>query len=379
MISLLSLTALVSAMLALMSAMLVRDNLRVFRPPPEPTRAEGRPAVSLLIPARDEESVIGASVAAALASRGVELEVLVLDDRSADATAGIVRNLSRVDGRVRLVPGEEIPPGWCGKQHACWTLAHEARYPLLVYIDADVRLAPEALRRLASGLESSGADLLSGFPRQETIGWLERLVIPLMHFILLGFLPIRRMRRSRDPAFAAGCGQLFVTRREAYDRAGGHSAIRGTLHDGLKLPRAYRLAGLKTDLSDATDLAVCRMYGSAGAVWNGLAKNADEALAAPRLILPMTLLLLSGQVLPVVLITAGLAQVLGPFEPFGWICALVALSASYYSRWAPAIRFRQSRIGALMHPMGVLVFLAIQWYAFARTLAGRPSAWKGRL
>ena len=323
--------------------------------------------------------MIEASVSAALASRGVELEVLVLDDRSEDATAGIVRNLSRVDGRVRLVPGEELPPGWCGKQHACWTLAHEARYPLLVYIDADVRLAPEALRRLASGLESSGADLLSGFPRQETIGWLERLVIPLMHFILLGFLPIRRMRRSRDPAFAAGCGQLFVTRREAYDRAGGHSAIRGTLHDGLKLPRAYRLAGLKTDLSDATDLAVCRMYRSAGAVWNGLAKNAGEALAAPRLILPMTLLLLAGQVLPVVLVTAGLAQVLGPFEPFGWICALVALSASYYSRWAPAIRFRQSRIGALMHPMGVLVFLAIQWYAFARTLAGRPSAWKGRL
>src|SRR5262249_60413807 len=104
-----------------------------------------------------------------------------------------------------------------------------------------------------------------------------------------------------------GCGQLFITRREAYDRSGGHSAIRGTLHDGLKLPRTYRMAGLTTDICDATDLAACRMYRDAGAVWNGLAKNAGEALAAPRLILPMTVILLAGQVLPIGLVVAALA------------------------------------------------------------------------
>jgi glycosyltransferase involved in cell wall biosynthesis len=379
MISLLSAAALAASMVALVSAMLVRDNLRVFCPPPEPAASDERPAVSVLIPARDEETAIEASVTAALASRGVEVEVVVLDDRSEDGTARIVRELSRRDGRARLVPGEELPPGWCGKQHACWILAHESRYPLLVYIDADVRLAPDALCRLAAGLESSGADLLSGFPRQETVGWLEKLVIPLMHFILLGFLPMRRMRRSRDPAFAAGCGQLFITRREAYDRSGGHAAIRGTLHDGLKLPRAYRLAGLKTDLCDATDLAVCRMYRSAGEVWNGLAKNAGEALAAPRLIVPMTVLLLAGQVLPVLLLAAGLADFPGVLGRIGWAGVILALSASYYSRWAPAIRFRQSKLGALLHPLGVVVFVAIQWYAFVRHVAGRPSAWKGRL
>ena len=129
-----------------------------------------------------------------------------------------------------------------------------------------MRLAPDALARMAAVPRwNPGADLASGFPRQETVGLLEKLVIPLIHFILLGFLPIERMRRSLDPAFAAGCGQLFITHARAYDRAGGHSAIRGTLHDGLKLPRAYRLAGLRTDLFDATDLAVCRMYRTAGA------------------------------------------------------------------------------------------------------------------
>jgi hypothetical protein len=369
-----------SIVLAFITTSLVRANLRVFRPVPRVSRhGIAPPAVAVLIPARDEEAAIEAAVSAALGSRGVDVEVLVLDDRSEDATAEIVQAMARRDDRVRLIRGPELPPGWCGKQHACWVLAHEARHPLLVFIDADVRLDPDGLARMATFLVESGADLASGFPRQATFGLLEKLLIPLMHFILLGFLPIERMRQSLDPAFAAGCGQLFITRRVAYDRSGGHSAIRGTLHDGLKLPRAYRLAGLRTDVFDANDLAVCRMYRTAGAVWNGLARNAGEALAAPRLILPMTAVLLLGQVVPVVIVAAGLASFPRPWYPLAVSGGFVALAASYSARWALAFRFRQSWLGATLHPVGVLVLVAIQWYAFARNLAGRPSAWKGRL
>ncbi len=316
MTSLLALLAFATLMLAVPSALLMRENLRRFLPPAGTSVAARRPAVSVLIPARNEADVIAASVSAALANRGVELEVIVLDDRSEDATAGIVWELARRDDRVRLVRGPELPPGWCGKQHACWVLAHEARYPVLVFVDADVRLAPDALRSMNGFLEDSGADLASGFPRQETVGLLEKLVIPLMHFVLLSFLPIDRMRRNPDPVYAAGCGQLFITRRDAYDRAGGHAAIRATLHDGLKLPRAYRLTGLRTDLFDATDLAVCRMYRSPAAVWNGLAKNAGEGIGSPRLIVPATIVLLGGQVLPVVLMTAALVSFRGPSVPW---------------------------------------------------------------
>jgi hypothetical protein len=379
MISLLSLVALVSLLMALVPALMVRDNLRVFRAP-KVLPGRGTPqAVSVLIPARDEENTIEASVSAALAGEGVEVEVLVLDDRSRDATAEIVQAMARSDRRVRLVSGQVLPPGWCGKQHACWTLAREARHHLLVFIDADVRLEPDALARMAWFLDESGADLASGFPRQETIGLLEKLVIPLMHFILLGFLPIARMRRSRDPIFAAGCGQLIITRREAYARAGGHSAIRGSLHDGVKLPRAYRRAGLRTDVFDATDLAVCRMYHTAGAVWSGLAKNAGEGLATPRLLLPVTGILLAGQVFPVLFIAAGLAAIPVPWGSEALVFSSGAMMASYYSRWMTTIRFRQSWLGAMLHPLGVLILVMIQWYAFARNLAGRPSAWKGRL
>jgi len=84
------------------------------------------------------------------------------------------------------------------------------------------------------------------------------------------------MRRSQHPAYAAGCGQLFLARRSAYEAVGGHAVIRASLHDGITLPRAFRAAGFWTDLCDMTEIATCRMYRSAGEVWRGLAKNATE-------------------------------------------------------------------------------------------------------
>ncbi len=222
-------------------------------------------------------------------------------------------------------------------------------------------------------LDVSRADLVSGVPQQETGTLAERLVIPLIHFILLGFLPLARMRASTHPAYAAGCGQLFLTRRESYDQAGGHAAIRMSLHDGITLPRAYRLAGLKTDLCDATDLATCRMYHGASALWRGLAKNATEALASQRMIVPATLLLAGGQVFPFLLLTAA------PWLPRATI-VLAGLAA--VAAWLPRVvgvwRFRQSSIGALLHPLGVVLLLAIQWAAFTRDALGKPATWKGR-
>src|SRR5207249_2189563 len=163
--------------------------------------------------------------------------------------------------------------------------------------------------------------------------------------------------------FGAGCGQLFLTRRPSYEAAGGHANIRTTLHDGIKLPRAFRAAGLLTDLCDATELAVCRMYRGGAELWRGLAKNATEGLASPAMILPATLLLAGGQVLPVALLAAA------PWLPpaAGWLAG-AATALAYSTRLAGVVRFRQSLLGALLHPVGVLVLLAIQWYALARRL-----------
>jgi hypothetical protein len=364
--------SLICLLLAGIPALLYLANLLAYRRAPEPSPGQ-LASVSVLIPARNEERSIAAAVETALASRGVTIEVVVLDDHSNDDTAMQVAAIARRDSRVRLLTAPPLPAGWCGKQHACHVLAGVARYPLLAFLDADVRLAPNGLARLSAFQSQSRAALVSGIPRQETETLLERMVIPLIHFILLGFLPLAWMRRSRHPAFAAGCGQLFLATRQGYEKAGGHSAIRATLHDGILLPRAFRAAGLKTDLRDATDLAVCRMYRSAGELWHGLAKNATEGLASPGLILPATLVLVAGQVLPLALLPAA-----AWLPPAALFLALAAALLAYVPRLTGALLFRQSLLGTLLHPIGICVLLAIQWYALVRSLKHRPATWKGR-
>jgi hypothetical protein len=361
--------------LALIPALLFLRNLRLYVPPPAAAEPQQAPAVSLLIPARNEEAGIGAAVEAAVRSEGVELEVVVLDDQSEDATAEIVAAIAERDGRVRLESAPPLPPGWCGKQHACWILAQRASHPILAFIDADVRLHPAGLRRAAAFLQKSKADLVSGVPLQETGTLLEKLLIPLIHFILLGFLPMGRMRNSRQPAYGAGCGQLFVARGEAYRQSGGHRVIRQSLHDGVRLPRAFRAAGLSTDLFDATDVASCRMYRNANEVWSGLAKNAVEGLASPKTIVPATIMLGGGQVMPMVLCVLGAINLI---SPAALITSIAACVLAYVPRLAAVIRFRQSLWGAVLHPVGVWLFLLIQWYALIRWSLGRPASWRGR-
>ncbi len=221
-------------------ALLFLRNLSVFRPPA--SGEEIADNLSILIPARDEARNIRAAVEAALANAGAE--VLVLDDGSEDATPEIVAEMTRREPRLRLLRGETLPAGWCGKNWACAQLAAAATRPILLFADADVRLAPGAGAALGRWLRLTRADLGSGIPRQEMESFAERLLVPLIHFVLLGFLPLRRMRASPHPAYATGCGQLMVADAAAYRATGGHGAIRSRIHEGLALPRLFRERGL---------------------------------------------------------------------------------------------------------------------------------------
>src|SRR5438128_2970558 len=162
--------------LALVPAILYAINVCLYRSAPLPSTPQ--PSVSILIPARNEERSIGAALEAALVTAGVEFEIVVLDDHSDDRTAAIVSEFASRDTRVRLVASEPLPDGWCGKQFACHQLARHARFPILVFIDADVRPAPDGVARLVAFLDQSGADLASGIPRQETVTLSEKLVLP---------------------------------------------------------------------------------------------------------------------------------------------------------------------------------------------------------
>jgi len=359
-----------SLVLAAIPLFLILVNLPLYRVPPRPGRLLTS-TVSILIPARDEEANIGSAVRDALAQDAVELEVVVLDDGSTDRTADIVAKLAAEDPRVRLVEGADLPEGWIGKQHACARLAEHATGDWLLFQDADVRLAPDAALRLVAYGEARGVDLLSGIPRQVTRTLGERLIIPVIHFVLLGYLPMLGVRFSASPAFAAGVGQLMLMRAQTYRNVGGHGATRARIHDGMALAQLFRRQGHRTDLMDLTSLARCRMYDSFRDTWNGFAKNVHEGMGSPGAIGPWTVLLLGGHVVPWI----GLFFADGrAFELF-----LGAVMLSMAARFVLMARFAQDGLGALAHPVGVALTVAIQWYGLARWAMKRPVAWKGRL
>ena len=161
--------------------------------------------------------------------------------------------------------------------------------------------------------------------------------------------------------------QLFIARREAYEKCGGHAAIASSLHDGITLPRAFRRAGFRTDLFDATDTITCRMYASAAQVWSGLAKNATEGMASPHLIVPMTLVLLGGQLLP-------------------WMLLSPALRIG--QRWPSRSRLMPRVLGAIVlsnpgsefcsDPLSVALLVTIQWQAFIRGASAGVRSGRGR-
>jgi glycosyltransferase involved in cell wall biosynthesis len=361
---------------SVVTALLFICNLWLFVRPGTPWNRHALPKLSVLIPARNESASITVAVQSVLASRGVHLELIVLDDASTDDTASKVQALAEQDARVRLEAAPLLPEGWNGKQHACWVLASLAQHEVLCFLDADVQLGEEALYRMLSELsrEKGKLALVSGFPRQLTKSFLEWILLPLIHFVLLGFLPLAGERWSGRTGFAAGCGQFLMVRREAYFASGGHAAIRTTMHDGLLLPQLLRRYGFMTRIFDLSRDATCRMYHDASEVWNGLGKNATEGMAAPQRLPIFSVLLLCGQVLPLPLFVWSLIS----NEKLLCDLAGTALVLGYIIRILSAWRYRQDWRGVALHPIGVLILLFLQWNALLRKLRGRPAIWKQR-
>jgi cellulose synthase/poly-beta-1,6-N-acetylglucosamine synthase-like glycosyltransferase len=368
--------ALICLIMALIPFCLAVINLLFYRPL-RPVKPAAPMAMSVLIPARNEAARIRPVLEAVMRNAGDEAEIIIGDDGSTDATADIVKQFADTDPRIRLISIDRSKDeGWAGKNLACYQLAGAASHDLLVFVDADVILADDGLQRLADYFaEQPGVALLSGFPRQIIGTFWEAMLIPLIHFLLLGFLPFVGVRFTRHPMFGTACGQLVAVRREAYLAVDGHQAFKSFLHDGLHLPRKLRAAGYRTDLADFTDLAATRMYENTPDLRAGLKKNAHEAMATPVGLPVWTAILVLGQVLPIIL-----ALVLLMVDPAGEALtyALIATALGFALRGLMALMFRQPALGVLLHPFGVAALLQLQWSALLNRARGGKVMWKGR-
>lgn len=318
--------------------------------------------LSILIPARDEEANIRACVESALMQQGVALEVIVMDDGSRDATAAIVLEIAARDPRLRLEQAPPLPKDWAGKVHACARLAERATGTHLLFLDADVRLEAGAAAAMLGHAARTRCAMVSGVPRQ-IIGSLgEALTAPIINLLLAGYLPGMGRAFTRVPGMAAGCGQLQLVDRAAYTRIGGHESLKSSLHDGLKLARALRRAGERTELVQGANLARCRMYEGFAASWNGFLKNACEGMATPIGLPVWTLLLAGAFIVPFLLL------------PNDALAVALALGVRAVITW----HAREPWWTIPLLPFAVLVALAIQWTALARAIRGGQTSWKGR-
>ncbi|MDR9391304.1 MAG: glycosyltransferase family 2 protein [Trueperaceae bacterium] len=253
--------------------------------PPASTPHGGGPdgrRVSLLVPARDEADTLPETLPALLA-QGAQ-ETIVVDDRSRDGTADVVRRLQRDHPTLRLVEGAPLPAGWSGKNWACQQAADAAAGDVLVFTDADVTWAPGALAALLAHLEAHRAGLATVWPRQRTVGWLERIAVPQVDLVLLGGLPHPLVGRTPFASLAAANGQVMAWTRDAYARVGGHAALSGEVLEDVRLAQRAKAHGVRLWLGLGGTAIQARMYRTAGAVVDGFAKNVRAAAGSPALL-----------------------------------------------------------------------------------------------
>ncbi len=335
-----------------------------------------KPAVAILIPARNEEANLPACLESLLAQTYGNFAVWVLDDHSGDRTAAIAAEFAVRDPRVHHLSGSDLPPGWLGKHWACQQLAEASQGEILLFVDADTRFHPQMLADTVGMMEAQRLDLLSAFPRQEmgTIG--ERLLVPYFQFVALAYIPLFLARPLRIPAFAFAIGQFLGFRRTAYEALGGHAAIRQEAVDDIAFARRAVSHRLRWGLADATRRVSCRMYHGFSEARRGFSKNVFAAFdyrLLPYLFIWFWCLLAYLEPLGVLLwATFG--------NPVVYFSLPLALScqALVISLWLiPCLRLGIPVSPALLYPLTYLVNMEVGLRAVVLALRG-GAEWKGR-
>lgn len=239
------------------------------------------PLVSILIPARNEEKNIANCVSSSLAQNYKNIEVLVLDDNSEDRTPLIVKTLAKGDSRVRLIQGKPLASGWLGKNWACHQLSQAAKGEYFLFVDADVIMKPSAVGIAVLAMRKYRLSMFSIFPTQILTGPGAALVIPVMNWLLLNFLPLKQVYRGKSPSLVAANGQFIMFEREAYSRNGGHVRVKDKVVEDMELARGIKRSGEKLMTALGGDVVECRMYPDLASSVKGFTKNFYPGFGMP--------------------------------------------------------------------------------------------------
>jgi chlorobactene glucosyltransferase len=355
-------------LIAITNLWILRKRLRSY------SASQDGPRVSILLPARNEQKNIVACVESLLAQEYSNFEVIVLDDQSDDKTASVLRERFGGHPRLTILHGAPPPPGWVGKSWACHQLAQHASGELLLFTDADTRHHPRTVAHAVGALTEENLDFLSIFVHEEVLSWSERLVIPVLPWSILSFLPLVLAYYTPWAAFSAANGQFLLFRRDAYEAIGGHEAVRSSAVEDLALVRRVKRSGLRWRLLDGSDLVRCRMYENYEQLYEGLTKNLLAAFDYRIGWFILVWLWIGVFTFEPLLVLLGYLMGLdwGDIRPALWSVVLsLGLWGITYRRFGYPVRW------ALFYPISVALILWLAWGSLVRTLRGR-AVWKAR-
>ncbi|GGG05375.1 glycosyl transferase [Rhodococcoides trifolii] len=339
------------------AALAAVNTLTAPRVRPNPTDTSAAETITVCIPARDEERDLPLLIADLRAQRvAAPMRVLVLDDGSTDSTEAAATRAIGGDDRFTILDGGVDGQGGVGKSVACIELgrvALQGECSVLIFLDADVRLVPDALASAVTELRRGGTSLLSPWPRQDAVGLAERLVQPLLVWSWTSTLYLRGANASLRASTAVACGQFLVLDALAYRAIGGHESTRSSVTDDLTLARRFRASGFPTAVAYAGEVASCRMYTSTREVRVGYTRWLWSAFGRPAAMPPALLLAVTAWVVPPI------AAVVGTGSVRRW--GLLGYAAAVASR---SITRRAEGLGldvpaAATHPVSVSAGVAL--------------------
>ena len=342
-------------------------------------------SVTAIVPARNEAHHIGQWLHDVLRQTHRPASIIIADDCSDDATATVARDAARNNSNVTVAGFGPPPAGWVGKNWAAHAAATQAHSEWLFFSDADVRMAPQALSAGLALADELGADALSLSATIQCQTWLERQVMPAMAALIFSGIPACLVNDDRVSTGLLAGGFLLV-RREAYERVGGHRAVRGSIAEDRDLAERLKAFGYRVRLADGAHLVHVRMYRSAQEMWEGWRKNFYEG-ARRRLWLAAVFVLgcVTMLVLPIPLLAAlGVARLrrrLGRTQRrLALACATcVAATAVVRATRDRAIGFRTDLMAIVLTPVGGIFAAAVMAASAWRSESGKGQLWKGRL
>lgn len=229
--------------------------------------------VSVLIPARNEVNNLGATLEAwKMLSQQIH-EIIVLDDHSDDGTGELVQSFQSNFPQLKLIYGQKLPKGWLGKNYACHQLAQAATGDYFLFADADVHPREGLIASTIHELHTKELGLLSIFPDQEMHSSGEKIVVPIMHYLLLTLLPLYWIYTFKFSSMAAANGQFMLFKSEVYKKYLWHQLVKARVAEDIQIVREMKQRGERAATFLGGDLIWCKMYTDYQDAINGFSKN----------------------------------------------------------------------------------------------------------